>query len=383
MKKHRVAILTEIISPYRIPVFNALAEDPDIELDVLFFAETESRRSWQIPKEKIRFSYKVLKGIITGRSAHDDSIFFNPLVVFELIKGRHDTIIVGGFHHPTAWLALVYAYIARKRLLLHSESTLEDKRSGTEVKERLKRFFVRHSSGYIVPGTPQRRYLLSLGAKRDNIWKAPNSVDTELFSKALEEREQQKEEIKEKLGIRGTVMLYVGRMIDAKGVKDLIEAFMGIQEKHSDANLVLVGEGPDMEKYEKFCLEKKIPRLIFTGFKDQEELPQYYAIADIFVFPTHTDPWGLVINEAMLSGLPVVCSQAAGAAEDLVKHGLNGFLHKSGDIDAIRGHICRLLGDRERRDAMGRRSREIINGYTPANMALGIKKAIFAKEEFV
>jgi len=383
MKKHRVAILTEIISPYRVPVFNALAQAPEIELKVLFFAKTESRRHWRVPKEKMRFNYKVLKGIITGKSTHNDSIFFNPFVIFELIKGQYDTIIVGGFHHPTAWLAFVYACITGKRFILHSESTLEDKRSNNKVKEYLKRLFVKYSSGYIVPGTPQMRYLLSLGAKRDDIWLAPNSVDTELFTRALEEREHHKEEIKEELGIRGAVLLYVGRIVDAKGIKDLIESFMEIQKKHTDANLVLVGEGPDREKYENICREKKNPKVIFTGFKDQEELPGYYAIADIFVFPTHTDPWGLVLNEAMLAGLPVVCSKAAGAAENLVRHGQNGFLYEPGDIRAMADHIFCLLEDRGLREDMGRCSTEIMCDYTPTNMALGMEKAVFGKEGVV
>ena len=383
MKKNRVVILTEIISPYRVPVFNTLAKELDIELDVLFFAETESRRHWHIPKERISFNHKILKGIIAGRSLQDDSIFLNPFVVFALVKGRYNTIIVGGYHHPTVWLTFIYALLTRKRIILFSESTLEDKRSNNQVKAWLKRLFVKYSSGYIVPGAPQMRYLLSLGAKRNKIWLAPNAIDTDLFENAIKKREHNKAEIKEMLGIKGDVLLYVGRMIDIKGVQDLIECFPIIQKKYPSVNLILVGEGPDREKYESLCKYKKIPRVIFTGFKQQEELPEYYAVADIFVFPTYTDPWGMVINEAMLAGLPVICSQAAGAAEDLVKRNENGFLHKPGDIKAMIEHISHLFEDRSLRENMGRRSREMISSYTPENMASGIKQAIFAKKEFI
>ena len=379
MKKHRVVILTEIMSPYRVPVFNILSEDPNIELDVLFFAEAESRREWRISKKNINFNHKVIKGIIIGRSLHDDPISFNYLAIIELIKGRYDTIIVGGYHHPTNWFAFIYACITRKRLVLYSETTLENIRSKNLVKEQLKRLFVKHSTAFFVPGTPQRRYLVSLGAKQHNIKIAPNAVDTELFKKATQVFKGSKEEAKKKLGIRGDVLLYVGSMIDAKGVQDLIRAFSSINKNRPNTNLVLVGEGPDRKKYESICRDKGIKGVKFTGFKDQEDLPNYYASADIFVFPTYTDAWGLVINEAMLSGLPIVCSARAGAAEDLVKQDENGFIYNPGDIEAIRGYILRLLENKKLTEYMGKRSREIIANYTPEKMALGIKNAVFAE----
>jgi len=383
MKKHRVAILTEIIAPYRIPVFNILAKDLDVELDVLFFAETESRRSWQIPKEKIKFNYKVLKGFIVGKSLHNDSIFFNPSIVAELIKGKYDTIIVGGFHHPTIWLSFFYACITKKRFILHSESTLGDIRSSNVVKNWLKKFFVKHCSGYIIPGMPQKRYLLSLGADNKKIWIAPNSVDSKLFKKALEERKNNKENTKEAMGIKGDVILYVGRMIHAKGVQDLIEAFAEIKKSFSDISLVLVGEGPDRRKYEEMCCQKSIEGVIFTGFIEQENLPKYYTIADVFIFPTHSDTWGMVINEAMLSDLPVICSKKAGAAEDLIKANKNGLIHEPGDIAGISCCVARLLGDKKLAEDMGRRSREVIASYSPEDMALGIRNAVFAKKEYL
>ena len=376
MKKIRVAILTEIMSPYRIPLFNALAKFDDLELYVFFFSKTVPMRQWRIPKEKINFNYKVLRGAITSCNHRGHVTFLNLSIISELLKGRHNVIIVGGFQHLTNWLAFIYSCLTRKSLILFSESTLKDMRSGNIIKEWLKRLFVRYSSGYLVPGIPQVQYLLSLGAKRDKIWIAPNSVDSDLFSRALDQRKHDKAHIKQELGVKGEIILYVGRMIDEKGVADLIEVFLVVQRRCPLASLVLVGEGPDRKMYEAKCRRKNISNVIFTGFKEQEELSKYYAIADLFVFPTHTDPWGMVINEAMLAGLPIICSFAAGAADSLIKQGENGFLHKPCDRGAMIDYICCLLNDRNLREVMGTRSKEIISSYTPLNMAVGFRKAI-------
>jgi len=380
MRKNNAVVLTEIISPYRIPTFNILAEDPEITLKVLFFSETEARRKWRVPKEKVKFNYKVLRGMVVRKSRHNDSIFFNPSVISELIKEPCDTIMVGGFHHPTIWMAFFYALLTHKRFILHSESTLRDKRSNNKAKEWMKRFFVRRCSGYVVPGVSQRRYLTSLGAEEGRIWTAPNSVETEIFRDAAEALQSEKGEIRKALGLTEDVILYVGRMVDEKGVPDLIDAFEIISRLMPSANLVLVGDGPDEAKYKQLCRQRNIKKVFFLGFQQRENLPRYYAIANVFVFPTHSDPWGLVINEAMLAGLPVVCSRSAGAAEDLIRHEQNGFVYDPGDVKSMAGYISRLLKNTELAKQMGQYSRAIIANYMPEDMAAGIKDAILEKK---
>ncbi|MGK7876198.1 MAG: glycosyltransferase family 4 protein [Xenococcaceae cyanobacterium] len=376
MKKIKVAVLTEIISPYRIPVLNFLATDPRINLQVLFFAETEQRRSWRIPKEKINFPYQVLKGFVVSRAYQEGPIFLNPGILGELLKSNYDCLIVFGYHHPTIWVAIAYARIARKRCLIWSESTLRDKRPQNRAKEMFKRFLVRQASGYIAPGKAQVEYLAELGASPDRIWVAPNSVDSGLFAQAAEQLRPQKEQLKQQLGIKGDVLLYVGRLLDDKGIPELLSAFDQIRQEWAPVNLVLVGDGPEREKYVNECCRRGLSEVMFAGFQEQEALPRYYAIADIFIFPTRSDPWGLVLNEAMLAGLPIICSRAAGAADDLVKPEKNGFLHEPGDVAGIANHICHLLQDNELRKQMGKRSRQIINAYTPKNMANGFREAI-------
>lgn len=371
----RVAVLTEIISPYRIPVFNALASDPRIDMEVLFFAETEERRSWQIPWDKIRFRYRLLNGALVARRYQRGPILFNPGVWGALNRGGFRTIVCFGYHHPTIWLALLWSRWRGTRALLWCESTLRDARSSGRFVEGLKRWLVRRFDGYVAAGSRQVKYLEHLGAPRERIWVAPDSVDSAFFENESERHRARKEEIRREMGIEGPVVLYVGRLLDAKGIPDLLEAFRGLIRERK-ATLVLVGDGPDRNRYESFCRERGLSDIRFEGFREQEELPRYYGIADVLAFPTHSDPWGLVLNEAMSAGLPVVCSTAAGASADLVLPGENGFLHEPGDVDALRRHMSAMLADDELRGRMGARSREIVRGFSPEKMAQGFLEAI-------
>ena len=375
MPKTKAIILTEIISPYRIPPFNYLAEDEEIDLTVFFFAETESRRSWLVEKEKIEFDYQVLWGLQLGKSYQSAPVFLNPDVIYQLWKQQPDVIICGGWHHFTHWLALIYARMTKTPLLIWSESTLKDERSINNIKYKLKAWIINQADGYIVPGKAQKNYLTDLGARKDRIYIAPNAVDSNFFTSEAQIYRQQKAVWKEKLGIDGCVIVYVGRLIDEKGLPELLEAFTKLSP-HKQVTLVIVGDGLQAKDYHSYCQQNQLDNVVFAGFQPQSALPQYYGIADIFVFPTRSDPWGLVLNEAMAAGLAIVCSDAAGAADDLVVNESNGYLVPVGNANKLSEALQILVEDESLREKMGVYSQEIIANYTPQKMALGLKKAI-------
>ncbi|HKP54374.1 MAG TPA: glycosyltransferase family 4 protein [Chloroflexia bacterium] len=370
----RVALLTEIISPYRVPVFNHLARDPRIELRVLFLAETEDRRSWRVPRSEIRFPFHVLPGRVVARTYQRAPLFLNPGVISHLRRGRYDVIICGGYQHPTYWLTLLYCKLARKRALLWTESNRRDTRSGNRAKNVYKRLLIGLYDGYIAAGSAQKEYLSDFGIDPDRIWTAPNAVDNHFFARRASAQRPIKEKLKDELGIKGQVVLYVGRLLDAKGIPHLLQALERVTKK-VDATLVIVGDGPDESKYRVEAGKRGLP-VYFAGFQQQEELSRYYGMADIFVFPTESDQWGLAINEAMASGLPVIVSSVAGAASDLVRDGYNGLLFEPGDVPALAAHIERLLTDRELADRMGQASQRIIEAHSPERCAAGFVEAI-------
>lgn len=371
----KVALLTEIISPYRIPVFNRIARDAPGQFRFFFLGKTEKRRQWKVYQEKMAFPYKVLPGVLFQRGQAGSPYFFNPTILCELIRYSPDIIITGGYQHPGYLLAALYAAVSRKRLILWCESNKYDYRDNHPLKESYKRWFVRNCSAYIVPGRASLEYLLSLGAVADKIFTAPNAVDNDYFGQSRDRYRQGRETFKQSRGYPEKLILYVGRLIEQKGVLDLIKAFEMIFRKHPEWGLLLVGTGEQEEECRDYCRNNEISNVFFAGFIHQEDIPVYYAISDCLVLPTHSDPWGLVLNEAMASGLPVVCSDVAGAACNLISPGENGYIFKKGDAHQLAAYISDILSDDKKRMMMGQRSLEIIKGYSPAECAGGFIRA--------
>lgn len=373
MKNRKTALLTEIISPYRIPVFNAIAEEMGEQFKVFFFGETEKRRNWGIQRKKIKVNYEVLPGICLQK-AGGIPYFLNPTVIYRLWKFNTDVIISGGYQHPSSFLALFYAKLFNKRLILWVESNWYDQRSNFILKEIYKRWFVRNCTEYVVPGKASFEYLTMLGASPRKIWVAPNTVDNTFFSKVSEKVRSSIEDFKSQKGYPEKVILYVGRLIDQKGILDLLKVFKMLSDNNAHIGLVLIGTGKDETKYKRFCNDKKLTNVFFEGFIPQSQLPIYYAAANVFVLPTYSDTWGLVLNEAMACKLPVISSDVAGASQDLIHEGKNGYIFRKGDINALFGFLKQILN--QDMEKMGEESLRIIQRFSPQQCAQGFIEAI-------
>lgn len=371
----KVALITEIISPYRIPVFNALSQYPGIDLTVLFCAETERKRAWEIPKEQMHFKYEVLPRILHRyQHPHGESeAYLNPSILHRLHHLNPDVIITGGYHQPTYWLAFSYARIFRKRILLWTESTSGDLRHSHPLKETIKRVLIRSYIGYIVPGSPQKEYLTKFGINSSLIWTAPNAVDVEYFATHSALTASDYVQLQQSLDIDVPVVLFVGRLVQSKGLSTLLQALHKVQ-RDIRVNLLVVGSGPEEAWFRHLAHELSVSTH-FVGFAQAHDLARYYGLADILCFPSLADPWGLVINEAQACGLPVIASTAAGATLDLVIPGWNGLVHAPGNVDELAARLVHLLQDSSLRMIMGEHARQMSQRYTPSICAAGIAQA--------
>jgi len=176
--------------------------------------------------------------------------------------------------------------------------------------------------------------------------------------------------LREKIG-RKKIILYFGRLVRYKGASYLIRAFAKLLKESDDIFLIIAGEGPEKERLKKLCNELKLKNILFTGYVKHKDKPMLFLACDIFVHPaTYEKPekapeeWGLVINEAMSVGKPVVITTAVGAKE-IVRQGVNGFIVPPANADALYRVIKVLLEDDELRMRMGEMSKEIIKFYTP------------------
>ena len=161
-------ILTEIIAPYRIPVFNVLARRAGIDLHLIFLAETdETRRQWRIYTNEISFSYQILSS--WRWRAGNSNLLINRGLWSALSKVKPHVVICGGYNYAASWEALLWTQRHRTPFVLWSESNAQDARSGWNWVESLKTFFIRHCDGFVVPGKSSFEYLRSIGSPEARI----------------------------------------------------------------------------------------------------------------------------------------------------------------------------------------------------------------------
>ena len=378
--KRKLVILSEIIAPYRIPVFNALARHESIDLQVIFLAETDpTLREWHVHKEDIRFRYQVLPS--WRRRLGRQNFLFNRGVTSALRKASPNAILCGGYNYPASWLSLFWAKRHQVPFSLWVESTTRDLRSGSGLIRFLKAKFMSRCFAFVVPGKASFEYVMSYGAPVESIFIAPNAVDHAFFTERAEVVRRDAALHRRMLRLPSRFFLFAGRLVRDKGVFDLLRAYAALApELRTEIALVLVGDGAARSELERQA-NAIFPGTVFLpGFAQREQLASYYALAEMLVFPTHTDTWGLVVNEAMTCGLPVISSDVAGCVADLVEDHWNGRVVAARDSQQLALAMRELAGSARLRSLMGQRSRERIVHYSPEACAAGIANAVLSSE---
>jgi len=240
------------------------------------------------------------------------------------------------------------------------------------------KFIYNHSDAILVYGDHVKEYLIGLGVQSEKIFCAYHSSDNTVLNKDVSQDETLK--LRNQLGFTNEkVVLYVGRLEDCKGLDFLIQGLANI--KDPEFTLLFVGNGSQGDEFRIMCEELSV-KCHFTGHVPNQDLYQYYALADIFVLPSVTtkdfkEPWGLVINEAMNQGCPIVTTDAVGAAVGgLVENGRNGYIVPEKNSQALQGAVEKLLSNEKQRLEMGRRAKEKISQWTPQETMGGFVRAI-------
>jgi len=354
MSSAKVTIVTNIISPYRVPLFNRLSKEDDLDLKVIALAEKEANREWQIAKEQIVFDYHVLPGFHKFIRSKEIPIHLNWGLWKALRRYKPDVVITSGYDAPAYWEAFLYCKLFKKKFILWNGTTLLSTRTTGGFIGQAKRFIIRGADRYVTYGTKAAEYLESLGAPKEKIHIGVNTVDMQWFrDQSRKIRAEAKYELW-RSHYPGMLLLFVGQLIPRKGLRQLLYAFSKL--KDPDIGLMVVGSGPEERSLRKLCEELGVRNVYWEGFHQQNELPYYYSLSDALVLPSIKEVWGLVVNEALASGLYVLCSNRAGAAHDLIKENWNGKMFDPHDVDQLAGLIRETKGQieeiRARREAI-------------------------------
>ena len=369
----RVAFVTNICAHYRVKTFEKLAELCDPEF---FFYSAGNE--WYWPKSHgLRagnFRHIYLPGFQLTRGTR-----VVPGLALRLWRGSYDVIVKcinGRFALPVTYLT---ARLARKPFVLWTGIWMSLQTPFHRLAFPLTRWIYQHADAIVVYGEHVKRYLVSLRVAPEKIFVAAHAVENSAYNQPIGQCE--KAILRNRLGLTSAkVVLYLGRLEEEKGVNYLIGAFAQLNH---NAGLLLVGDGSMRENLKALVQEHGIQKKIrFVGYVPPEEALTYYAIADCFVLPSVTmpngkEPWGLVVNEAMNQGVPVVATDAVGAAAGgLVQSGLNGFVVPERDSRALADAIGRILNDDGLRAKMSRNARRIIAGWDNEQMVQGFQQAI-------
>jgi len=376
--KIRLVIITEIISPYRIPLFNALACREEVDLHVIFLGETDPKlREWHVYKEEIRFSFQVLSSwrYRIGRY----NALLNAGLWSALNISEPEVIVCGGYSYLASWEALLWARQRKVPFLLWSESNQHDQRRRHAFVELLKRTFLRRCNGFVVPGRSAHEYVRAHQVDERTIFTAPNAVDNSLFANAAAVARKNPAQYRERLQLPQRYLLFVGRLVREKGVVELLSAYGRLDcEIRQNIGLVIVGDGPCRSQMQKLAQSFSSGRVVFSGFVHRECLGAYYGLAEVLILPTYTDTWGMVVNEAMACGLPIILSMAAGCSTDLIRENWNGVLIGPRNVDHLESAMTRVAKEPQLWRSMGANSAKHIRDYSPEVWAVSIERAVQA-----
>jgi glycosyltransferase involved in cell wall biosynthesis len=374
----RLVILTEIISPYRIPLFNALTRRNDVDLHVIFLAETDpGLRQWLVYKNEIQFSYEILPSWRTQIGHYN--VLLNRGIWSALNAAHPHAILCGGYNYVASWQTLLWARTHSVPILLWSESHQQEQRRTGVLVEFMKTEFIQRCNGFVVPGQMATEYLRTRRIKPDVIFTAPNAVDNDLFASAAADARANAATRRHQLNLPGRYILFVGRLVREKGVFELLAAYAKLNHRiREQVGLVFAGDGVARSELEKQAVAISPGTIRFPGFVHREQLATLYALAEMLVLPTYTDTWGLVVNEAMACGLPVILSRAAGCAPDLIKESWNGLLIPPTDVPLLAAAMESLATQPDVCAKLGAHSAQHISHFSSEAWSAGIVEAVDA-----
>lgn len=377
MHKSKIIIIHNIMAPYRMPLFQKLSEMPSIDLEVYFLSESAPNRRWLVDRS-YEFKHKVLPGVTLSYHGRDlFSYIINLTVPLELVRSRCDLAVASGWADFACQAAFFTCKVGGIPYVLWAESTINEPSWRRTFSLPLVKLMVRGADACIAGGTRSREYLLHLGAAADKVFVAINTVDIDHFRSGSLLSAAERAALRRSLGVEGrTVILYSGRLTELKGVQYLLEAYGRLREEHAHLGLLIVGYGPKERSLKRLCVEQGIEDVHFVGHVEMEAMPKYYAISDLCVFPSVRDVWGMVINEAMACGLPVITTNKVGASADLIEHGVNGYVVEAGDPTALLEAMRRLVADPLLRGRMAENSRRRIRNFGLAQSVDGFMSAI-------
>jgi glycosyltransferase involved in cell wall biosynthesis len=388
-RTYSLAILQTHPIQYFAPLYQRLAQEEQLDLTVYYCSRQGLERYVDAGfGAEVQWDIDLLSGyraefLPNMRNVERINGFFslvNPGIIQALRRNRHDALWVHGHNYLTLQIAFAAARLLGTALFMRSETHLLLQRS--TIKNRVRRpimsAFYTQFKALLAIGTRNAAFYRYHGVPDSRIHLVPYTVNNDYFISASRRYAQQSDSLRGKyhLDYAKPVILYASKLTRRKHPDHLLQAYRHVREQGVQAQLVYVGSGEEEANLKTYVAQHDVPDVHFMGFRNQSELPAFYALADVFVLPAENEPWGLIINEVMCAGLPVIASAEVGAVPDLVHHGENGYTFEATDVATLGKHLQTLCEDDALRQKMGQRSLDIIQQWSYEDAVCGVLNAL-------
>lgn len=376
----KIHLFHNIISPYKTLLFNELNNILYGNLKVVYFTNTASERDWNVDKNKIEFDYEVLNDV----KLEDLSQILLAKQVFKyLLKHKPKVVVVGGYDLLAFWVVWLWRVFFSIKLACIMESQEQDHKRSC-IKEFVKKMFFYFIDLNIAAGEKHRDYLLKLGVDENKVavMNGVGGVEKTLYNKYLSKYNsiEERKLLYKKLNIPNiNYFIYVGRFSSEKNIKFFLKAYCDVVksfEKEEEWGIILVGSGKQESEIREFVSKLDIKNVIYPGFIQQNILPKYYLVSKVFVLPSISEPWGLVVDEAITLGLPVLISEKCGCVPDIVKNEINGLTFNPLDMNDLKNKIAKIINYEINLESLAQESLRISKKCSPLNSAEIIAKGL-------
>lgn len=359
-----VVLWYSALSPYMAERFSRLHERGNLAFECWFNRERNAGRSWIVEADARRFPHRFLRPVSGKRGT-----ISVPLNTY--LEVRPKVLIT--FHADTAVASSIFHHLAPGgKLVYYVERTFDEWTPRSRWKELAKLALFRLADAFLTAGEDAEAYVRQYAGSSAATYRLEHAVQVDRFAAAMALRQRRRDSSSD----APFTFIYVGKLGWQKGVGTLLEAFAMLRRVRPDVRLTLAGDGPDAGQYEASSNHGSRQAVRFVPFTQTTALPALLAEADAFVFPTRGDPYGLVVDEAMAAGLPVISSMNAGEIRSRVRHEETGLLVRADDPRALADAMARLAEDQPWAHKLGERGYLEIRTHTPDRWAEQLEKAV-------
>jgi glycosyltransferase involved in cell wall biosynthesis len=353
----KLALITNIPAPYRIPIFNRIAAELGRDFLVIFCARLEPDRNWDLCSMEFDHVYLKERYHVVNKNKF---VHNNPDVLAVLRRFRPDVVVTSGFN-PTHLLCWLYTLCTRSRHVPMTDGWLHSERGLSRLHRMVRRGVFRSSRAFLGASNASLDLFRSYGIDESHLFQSHLCIDNDRFTALSGQRNRKYD------------LMYSGQIVEGKLPDFFVEVVGRVKKALGTVSVLVIGDGPRRKSFLD-ALSALGASVSYAGFVRQDDLPAHYCSAKLLLFTTRNDAWGIVANEALASGTPVITTPYAGVAGDLVLHGVNGYVLNP-DAGLWAGKIVELLRDDELLEKMSRKAVESVGPFNFQHAAEGILSA--------